>query len=182
MNSKKEIDFTLQELSRLHNTVLGCMETIPNICENKKDEETAKTALSLALKSRIYENDIEKERLTTTKPYLQVQKEINNSYKCISDKYQEIQIALKTSIDKWIEENKDFPFVNTDYLQVDEGSLYKKTTWDWEVISTVEIPLDYLIPDSDTITKAVKNGVRHIPGIEIFEKTETLMRLKPKEK
>jgi hypothetical protein len=49
-------------------------------------------------------------------------------------------------------------------------------TWDFEVTSATEVPREYLVPDEKKIRQAVKDGVRTIPGVNIFEKTGLRVR------
>jgi FtsZ-interacting cell division protein YlmF len=46
---------------------------------------------------------------------------------------------------------------------------FEKTRWRFEVVDPTQIPLGYLKPDDDAINAAIADGVREIPGIEIFE-------------
>ncbi len=49
-------------------------------------------------------------------------------------------------------------------------------TWDFEVTNAAEVPREYLVPDEKKIRQAVKDGVRAIPGVNIFEKTGLRVR------
>lgn len=51
-------------------------------------------------------------------------------------------------------------------------SSYTVTTWDFEIQAEAEVPRDYCSSDSRKIRDGIKNGVRQIPGVRIFEKTE----------
>lgn len=42
--------------------------------------------------------------------------------------------------------------------------------WDFEITDPHAVPIEYLSPDPDKIKQAIKDGVREIPGIKIFEK------------
>lgn len=49
-------------------------------------------------------------------------------------------------------------------------------TWDFEIVNPLMVPRDYLMPDEKKIRQAVKDGVREIPGVKIFEKTGLRVR------
>ncbi len=53
------------------------------------------------------------------------------------------------------------------------GSATVRKIWDFEIENEAEIPREYLVVDSVKIRQAIKDGVREIHGIKIFQK-ETL--------
>jgi len=57
-----------------------------------------------------------------------------------------------------------------------EGTSYQHTEWRFEVQDDAAIPREYLMPCETRIRQAVKDGVRNIPGVRIFEHTETRFR------
>lgn len=56
------------------------------------------------------------------------------------------------------------------------GAAHTRKVWKFEVESTDEIPREYLMADEKKIRAAVKNGVRNIPGVKIFQNTEMTIR------
>lgn len=57
-----------------------------------------------------------------------------------------------------------------------EGTSYQHTEWRFEIQDDAAIPREYLMPCESRIRQAVKDGVRNIPGVNIFEHTETRFR------
>lgn len=57
-----------------------------------------------------------------------------------------------------------------------EGTSYQHTEWHFEIKDDAAIPREYLMPCEAKIRQAVKDGVRNIPGVNIFEHTETRFR------
>ncbi|UJX41734.1 hypothetical protein K9F62_03260 [Desulfovibrio sp. JY] len=57
-----------------------------------------------------------------------------------------------------------------------EGTSYQHTEWRFEIQDDAAIPHEYLMPCEARIRQAVKDGARNIPGIRIFEHTETRFR------
>ena len=48
-----------------------------------------------------------------------------------------------------------------------------KKTWTFRVIKEQYVPLEYWIIDEEKIKAAIKDGVRYIPGIEVFQEEES---------
>ena len=63
-------------------------------------------------------------------------------------------------------------------MLVEDGKLTKVKKWVWELENEALIPREYLSLDSKKVDEAVKQGVRNIPGIKVFEKEEISMRIK----
>lgn len=57
-----------------------------------------------------------------------------------------------------------------------DGSSYQVKTWVFEVEDEAKVPREYLMVDGKKLRDAVKAGVRQIPGVRIFEQTETRIR------
>lgn len=60
--------------------------------------------------------------------------------------------------------------------RTEEGSASQVKTWSFDVVDPHAVPREYLVVDDKAIRQAVKNGVRTIPGVNIYEKTETRIR------
>lgn len=46
----------------------------------------------------------------------------------------------------------------------------------FEIVDITKVPAEYLSVDTKAINQAIRNGVRDIPGLKIFEKLSTVMR------
>ncbi|MFP4087736.1 MAG: hypothetical protein ACLFUL_13185 [Desulfobacteraceae bacterium] len=51
-----------------------------------------------------------------------------------------------------------------------------KTQWTGEIVDPEAVPREYCSPDEKKIRQAVKDGVREIPGVKIYEKPVTVLR------
>jgi hypothetical protein len=60
--------------------------------------------------------------------------------------------------------------------RTDSGASYQRKTWTFEVFDESLVPAEYLIVDPIKIRQAVRMGIREIPGVKIYEKTETSFR------
>ena len=60
--------------------------------------------------------------------------------------------------------------------RTETGSGYLRATWDYRIVDETKIPRDFMAPDEKKIRQAVKNGLRKIEGIEIYEKSTIAIR------
>lgn len=51
-----------------------------------------------------------------------------------------------------------------------------RKTWDYRIIDPNQVPSAYMMVNEAAIKVAIKGGARKIPGVEIFEKTQTVVR------
>lgn len=56
------------------------------------------------------------------------------------------------------------------------GTAYQKKVWTFNVKDAQAVPREYLAVDERKIREAVRAGVRQIPGVDIFEETQTALR------
>jgi hypothetical protein len=57
-------------------------------------------------------------------------------------------------------------------VRSEDGTATAVKTWTFKVVEPFAVPREYLIVDEKLIRKAVKDGIRQIPGVEIFEETD----------
>lgn len=141
-------------------------------------EDSARTALSMAMQTRKLSNQLEHTRKELVKPHMDYQKDLNKVVKDFQAKLDEIQFKMQGKISIWMDEQKDNPFTQLDELQVEDGSITMKKVWEFAIDDPDLIPDEYLVVDEDLIKQAVKNGVRNIKGVRIFQTTQTSMRVK----
>lgn len=144
------------------------------------DEVSAKTALSMSLQLRKLRQQIDDSRKEIVKPHFDYQKAINKIVKDVEAKMEVIEENLKNKIEQWNLIRKEQPFENVIALElkVDDGQLYTQKKWDFTVDDSKAIPVEYLTLDDKKIKEAIANGVRNIPGVQIFQKEEIVMRIK----
>lgn len=51
-----------------------------------------------------------------------------------------------------------------------------RKVWDFELEDLEKVPVDFVVLDSVKVRQAVRAGIRNIPGIRIFEKTEAQVK------
>ena len=60
--------------------------------------------------------------------------------------------------------------------RTEEGSSHSRAVWKWKIVDVDALPRDWMIPDEKAINGAVRAGLRSIPGIRIYEETQTIIR------
>ena len=142
------------------------------------DEDSAKTALSMALQSRKLEKAIEDSRIQITRPHLDFQRAVNKIAKDFKDTLLAIEERLHSKISDWMKAQKDNPFTMTDSISVDDGQIYTKEKWIYEIEDKTKVPDEFYSIDASLLENAVKNGIRNIPGVKIFSTETTHLRIK----
>lgn len=141
--------------------------------------EQATQALSMALQARKLATAMIESKKEITRPQLNFQRAINKIAGDYIDKLTAIENNLKDKIESWIDTNTDAAYSSgLDSIQVTDGSLKRVNTWCFEIENTVDIPFEFLCADMEEIDKAIKGGVRSIPGVKIFLKQEIKLRVK----
>lgn len=141
--------------------------------------EHATNALSMALQARKLSAGLIESKREITKPQMDFQRAINKLVSDYVSKLEEIENNLKDKIETWINTTTDEAFSSgLDSIQVIDGSLKRVNTWVYEVEDSAQVPFEYMCPDTEAIEKAIKSGLRNIPGVRVFMKQEIKLRVK----
>jgi hypothetical protein len=62
--------------------------------------------------------------------------------------------------------------------KTDIGTMSTLSVWDFEILNIKEVPREYLELNHSKVKAAIKNGIRNIPGLQIFEDTQVRIRTK----
>lgn len=141
-------------------------------------ENTAKQGLSLALQAKKLTNQIEESRKEIVKPHIDYQKAMMKFAKDISSKLEEMQDQLQDKVYSWMKDQKDNPFTMVDKLEVEDGSLYTQSKVDYEILDPNQLPKEFLTVDVKAVENAIKNGMRNIPGVRVYQTEKSVMRIK----
>lgn len=140
--------------------------------ERKKREEKERKAWEKQQeKARIKaEKEAEAEKKRLAKLGLSKKDEKEEIKKIEDEKNEKLNLA----------DQDEFSFDDSDFKQnktihSDAGSVTFRKDWDFKVIDPVQVPRQFTQIDLVAIRRAVKDGVRDIPGVEIFE-TEVVNR------
>jgi len=141
-------------------------------------EDTARQALSYSLQARKLHNQIEASRKEIVRPHLDFQKAVKKFADDLIVKLDTIETRLQGKISDWMQTTKDNPFSRVDEIEVEDGKITTKTVWEFEVLDEREIPREYMTVDVAAVEKAIKNGVREVPGVRVYSREKTTMRVK----
>lgn len=136
----------------------------------------------LSSKRQIYEKEVERKAQEVENKRLEAEK------KLIEEQQKKAQDALKSGqlppVTPPSPPPPAAPLPLTPKIKevCEDGIAVKKTSWKWEVVNGEEIPRGYLVLNEVLINEEVKAGTRTIPGLRIFEHTETTYRAKPAKK
>jgi predicted phage tail protein len=141
--------------------------------------EQATQALSMALQARKLATALLNSKKEILRPQMDLQQAVNKLVADYRDKLEAIENNLKDKIEHWIDNSTDEAFTSgLDSIQVTDGSLKRVNTWCFEIEDTASIPFEYICADQEAIDKAIKSGVRTIPGVKVFLKQEIKLRVK----
>lgn len=142
------------------------------------DIESAQNALRCALQSRKLGQTLEESRKEMLKPHLDYQRFVTKLVKDFNDKLDEIEKKMHEGLAQWMEQQAKSPFTMLEEIKVADGTISRKNVFTFNIESPESVPSEYLIVDQKAIAEAVKNGVRNIPGVNIFESVQTSLRIK----
>ena len=175
---KEEDQVLLQSLKIAENIDFQSMEA-ESINKSITDEKSAQQALSMALQSRKLKNQLEDSREEILRPILDYQKDINKIVKDLKSKLEAIEQRLHHKVSDWMKkENQENIFYKREDLEVEDGKIYSKKSWSFEITDENKIPREYLEVDEVAIKDDIKNGMRTIPGVRVFETEEFVIRVK----
>ena len=60
--------------------------------------------------------------------------------------------------------------------RTEHGAAHQRKVWTYEVTDESQIPREYLTIDHKKINRAVKDGARNIPGVNIYQESKTVFR------
>jgi len=74
------------------------------------------------------------------------------------------------------EEEMMLPDLPSKTVRSERGTTSVRKTWVYEVTDEAQVPREYLIIDEGVITLAIRDGVREIPGIRIYQQESLTVR------
>lgn len=146
-------------------------------------DEEAQKGLSIALSARRRGKEISKLRKRLTEPALRFQKEAIKIEKEFTDQLDQVERDLFEKIEIYQEQRKASLATNNiiddsfDKLKVDLGSSSVISYFEFKIENFDEIPKQYLKLDEKKLKEDIKNGIRNVPGVEIFEIKKKQYRL-----
>jgi hypothetical protein len=155
------------------------------------DDLVKATEFLVLLKNKL--DSLENERLEYSKPLNAVLKKINSGFKELTTPLKETQNTVKDLIREYRErkeeerlkaekllqssgKNTDLIVESTipDVIESQSGEIRTVRRWTFDIIDETKIPREYFCIDSEKIQAAIiKDGVRDIPGLKIYQKETT---------
>lgn len=135
------------------------------------DDHSARQALSLTLKARKKKQALQVFKAEALKECNSLKDKISEPIRKLENELAEMEIALIKKLESY--------YTSTDVtIQVQDGSLKTVGKWDYLIKDFYEVPSEYLKIDTNAVERAIRLGIRKIPGIEIFETNEITIRIK----
>ena len=144
-----------------------------------KCQDDAKNVLSMSMQARKLRKTLEESRKRVIKPHFDFQKSVNEIVKEYTNKLESIENSLKEKLVSWSTAQSLFePSQKGVTIEVEDGKLTTKSSWEYEITDSDKVPRKYLKIDESKIKDALKSGERHIEGVRIFETKKITMRIK----
>ncbi|MGB9791315.1 MAG: hypothetical protein ACPLTR_01910 [Thermacetogeniaceae bacterium] len=162
------------------------LETAQNLEVSLATHKRAIDLLSLIAEAK---KQLETRRRAAVDPLNQKVKEINSFFRELEYPFEEADRIVRQKLirfraeeeqkrreeEKKLQETNIFAVVpklaTTQRAEMGQAIAHK--VWEFEIEDEAQIPREYLSVDTRKIREAIKQGVRHIPGIRIFQ-TERL--------
>jgi hypothetical protein len=166
------------------------LESIKTIVECKIENGNAllkkEASIELAKISKL----LDSKRQDAVKPALEEQRRINDAYKPVITKLDEVSKKLINQVNDYVKEVQKMESerkaleAKAQAEALIEGKtvlpepirpvspnvkVSTTTVWVYEVVDQLQIPRQYLSPDPVKIQNSIKAGVRSIPGLKIFQ-------------
>jgi len=135
------------------------------------DEKSAQMALSLALRARKCLKMVKEVKDEALAPQKQYAEEVAKNTKPVIGELEDIENEMDIRLEHWA------LFNGCNSLEAEEGSFNFRDTWEFEVVNFERVPLKYSMVDVEAVKQAVKDGVREIPGLRIYQDKKGVMRL-----
>jgi hypothetical protein len=135
------------------------------------DETSARQALTMSLQARKKKQALLASKADALREYTALKEKIAEPLRILELVLSRIEVELIHKLGAYYRDSEVV-------MQVDDGSMRTVSRWDYVVTDIGELPPQYLCADKAAIDRAVKMGVRHIPGVTIFETNELTIRVK----
>jgi len=146
------------------------------------DQNDASEALTMQDQALTFAKQVEATRKEIVRPHLDFQKAVKQFADDLRGQFDAVRSVMQAKLEAFGQnqgvEETGIPLK----LENDDATAYEETTWHHSVESADMIPREYLIVDERAIKAAIKDGVREIPGVNIYSETKTKYRSKPKKK
>ncbi len=145
------------------------------------NKSIAKQAVSMALQTRKIRKAISEKKDELLKPLKDIQKNVSNHTTSLIERLESIEDTLTNKLEEWIEIQNENPFDHIEKIDTEDGTMNYKYDFDFEIKDINQVPFQFLKVDEKAVESALKNGMRNIPGLSIFETKKATFRVKNSE-
>src|ERR1700755_780720 len=190
----KEEPRAVQEIENFSGVITRLLQKISSL-EIKSDEQ-CKDALRMAAEAKHFHRQIEDIRKKSIEPSRRTIAVINDAAKHLTNQLEELEHAVKLKLSIWhkaLEEEAKQAKERVAELSKEFGiEVYvadapktlsneyavasTKMKWCWSVENEDLVHREFMTIDGSKIDKAIKAGVRKIPGIKIYESASMTIR------
>ena len=135
------------------------------------DEHTARQALTLSLQARKKKQAMLADKAEALREYNALKERISEPVRKLELLLSQAEVGLMHKLAAYYADSQVA-------MQVDDGSMKTVSKWDYVINEVGSLPAEYVCADKTAIEKAIKMGVRNIPGVTIFETNELTIRVK----
>lgn len=135
-------------------------------------EKSATQALSLALQARKCVKDIMKAREIALAEAYECIRLVDDIINPLIEHMERVEDEIEFRLESWSLLN------GVESLKADEGSFKIKSEWSYQVEDMERVPASFCNLDRTAIKAAIKDGIRGIGGLKIYETKKAVMRLK----
>lgn len=148
-------------------------ELARRIAEKKAKEEAEERRKALEAERAAERARQEKERQEA----LQRQRELEEKAKAENVEPVKVEIPeVDPELDKPVEVTPHISYVPSGPTRTAEGTSSVINRWKHRIVDAAAVPREYLMVDEKKIAQAVKDGIRNIAGVEIYEDSEVRFR------
>ena len=188
-DTRAKLDQHIDQIEKIKHDVIEY-----DVCSKWAAEEL----LTEAVKAKKLHKKFETLRKEILEPARKYQAKVNDIFKMFTEKLEEIEAIVKAKIESWekkqeAERKKQeeeavllAAAMNLDivpYVEKSDGKIsssdatsYKKKDWKFKVTDMKQVPLEFLMVDEEKVEIALRNGIREIPGLEVFTVEKTIIR------
>lgn len=141
---------------------------------NKKLQAEAQKIAEIEKKKEIEDLEKKKKIAKMQASFLEDEKGIDE--RIMENCFSEDNEKIMESYDNAIEAKKETPIEIKSSFNTGKTQTNIRSTWTYEIIDPVKIPIEFCIPDPRKIRIAIDIGARNIPGLRIYQKERVSSR------
>lgn len=157
---------TENQMLAIGQEALALSEQVTQLTVTNEDQRAAATILLSEVKAKL--KKIEDTRKFFTAPLNKQQKDINALFGTFSTPLEKSEALIKSLIKGYMMSNVDTPDVPMT-MRTSAGMAITKKLWTFRVVNPGLVPREYLDINPSRVMKEINEGVRSIPGLDIFE-------------